>query len=266
MCRAFIILVALALAGCGRPQQKVAIGGHAVQLRLEGHGSPTVVFESGAGGLGLDNWTKVQAEVSKFASTVAYDRAGCGNSDPGPEPRDARRIAGELHEALGRVNARPPYVLVGHSSGAHYIRLFAHAYPEEVAGLVFVDPATEQIHDWFEKHVSEAMKAKADAAKMTVGARAEWQSRHVTVKQVRSARFPANLPVMVLSSTRSEPNHLPGFLEALLDSHRELAKQLPNVKHILTDQSGHNIPQEQPQLVAQAIQETVEQIRRIHLK
>ncbi len=202
------------MAGCGGEKQKVAVGGHALQLRLQGRGSPTVVFESGAG-LGLKSWTKVQPKIARFASTIAYDRAGLGKSEPGPEPRDARRIAGELHTALQKVGAQPSYILVGHSAGAFYIRLFADAYPQEVAGLVFVDPATEQIYDWFGTHVPEALKAKVAASKVPPGERAESQAHRVTAEQVRSTRLPVHLPAVVLSSTRPEPNHLPGFLEAL---------------------------------------------------
>lgn len=260
MYRSFIILVAVIIAGCGGEKQRVVVGGHALQLRLQGRGSPTVVFESGAG-LGLESWTRVQPKVARFASTIAYDRAGLGKSEPGPEPRDARRIAGELHTALRKVGARPPYILVGHSAGAFYIRLFADAYPEEVAGLVFVDPATEQIYDWFGIHVPEAVKAKVAASKIPLGEQAESEAHRVTAEQIRSTRIPVHLPAVVLSSTRAEPNHLPGFLEALLKSHAELVNHLPNAKHVLTDKSGHNIQREQPQLVVQAVQEIIEQIR-----
>jgi pimeloyl-ACP methyl ester carboxylesterase len=84
----------------------------------------------------------------------------------------------------------------------------------------------------------------------------------VTTEQVRAARLPVNLPAVVLSSTRPEANHLPGFLDALLSSHKELVSKLPNAKHVLTEKSGHNIPNEQPELVVQAVQEIVEQNRR----
>jgi len=259
MYRSFIMLVALAMAGCGGEKQEVMVGEHALQLQLQGRGLPTVVFESGAG-MGLESWTKVQPKVARFASTIAYDRAGLGKSGAGPEPRDARRIAGELHTALHKVGAQPPYVLVGHSAGAFYIRLFADAYPEEVAGLVFVDPATEQVHDWFATHVPEALKAKVASSKMPPGVRAESQAHQLTAQQIRSIPLPVHLPAVVLSSTRPEHNHLPGFLAVLVNSHKELVGKL-KAKHVLTETSGHNIQREQPELVVQAIQEITEQVR-----
>jgi pimeloyl-ACP methyl ester carboxylesterase len=259
MFRYFIIVVALTLAGCAGDEHRVAVGGHALRLRLQGRGSPTVVFESGAG-VGLATWAKVQPRAARFTRTIAYDRAGLGKSELGPGPRDARRIAGELHTALRKVGAEPPYILVGHSSGAFYIRYFADAYPGEVAGLVFVDPATEQLNDWFKTHAPETLKTSVASSKMSPGVRAEWQAHVLTAEQIRCIPLPVHLPARILSSKRPDPNHLPGFVEALLKSHIELVNNLPKSKHIVTDKSGHNIQQEEPSLVVQAIQEIVEQI------
>ena len=50
-------------------------------------------------------------------------------------------IAAELHALLTAAEVPPPYVLVGHSFGGLTIRAYAASHPEDVAGLVFVDPA-----------------------------------------------------------------------------------------------------------------------------
>lgn len=63
-------------------------------------------------------------------------------------PRTAGRIAGELHELLGRAGVPPPYVLAGHSFGGLVMRVFAARHPREVAGLVLVDPAHPE--EWLE--------------------------------------------------------------------------------------------------------------------
>jgi pimeloyl-ACP methyl ester carboxylesterase len=219
MNRLLVIWSVLVMAGCGGERQKVDVGGHALHVRLQGHGSPTVIFESGAG-LGLESWSKVQPKVARFASTIAYSRAGLEKSEQGTVPRDARTIVRELQTVLRKVGAQPPYILVGHSAGAFYIRVFADAHPGEVGGLVFVDPATEQLNEWFQAHVPEALKAKVASSKMPAGVRAELQAHTTTAEQVRSTRLPHHLPAVVLSSIRPEPNHLPGFLEALLNSHK----------------------------------------------
>jgi pimeloyl-ACP methyl ester carboxylesterase len=102
-----------------------------------------VVLEAGGGSWSL-HWALVQPEVAKFARVLAYDRAGSGWSDPGPLPRTSERIATELHALLRAARLPPPYVLVGHSSGGYHVRVFASQNPKEVAGLVLVDPSTEE--------------------------------------------------------------------------------------------------------------------------
>ena len=117
----------------------VDAGGHRLRMLISGCGRPSVVFKAGgypASGNSLEAWKRVQPEVSKFASTVAYDRAGIGLSASGPEPRDARQIARELHRALENAGVLPPYILTGSSFGGPLIRVFAGLFPAEVCGMV----------------------------------------------------------------------------------------------------------------------------------
>jgi pimeloyl-ACP methyl ester carboxylesterase len=74
----------------------------------------------------------------------AYDRAGSGWSDLGPNPRTMRQMVYELHTLLNRAAVRPPYVLVGHSLGGFLVRLYTSSYPAEVSGLVLVDASHEE--------------------------------------------------------------------------------------------------------------------------
>ncbi len=78
---------------------------------------------------------------------MAYDRAGLGWSDPGPLPRDGRRIVAELHRALANAGLRGPYVFVGHSYGGLLARIFTDAYPDEVAGLVLAEPSSPALFE-----------------------------------------------------------------------------------------------------------------------
>jgi pimeloyl-ACP methyl ester carboxylesterase len=116
----------------------VEVGGYSLHTNCVGQGSPTVVLDAGTGEMWAD-WVLVQREVSDTARVCAYDRAGMGWSEMGPEPRDARRISGELHALLEGVGIEGPYVLVGHSFGGLYAQTYAARYPDEVAGVSLVE-------------------------------------------------------------------------------------------------------------------------------
>jgi pimeloyl-ACP methyl ester carboxylesterase len=120
------------------PGRLVDVGGHRLHISCVGEGSPTVIFESGLANMSAD-WANVQPVVGVSTRACAYDRAGIAWSDNGPQPRDAQRIAHELHSLLANADVAGPYVLVGQSFGGLYVRMFAHQYPDDVVGMVLVD-------------------------------------------------------------------------------------------------------------------------------
>ncbi|MGB9431546.1 MAG: alpha/beta hydrolase [Candidatus Acidiferrum sp.] len=121
------------------PGRLVSLGSHRLHLLESGEGSPTIVLEAGLMSTVL-SWNELQRELSRSFHVVSYDRAGLGWSDLGPMPRTADRIVEELHTLLERAEMAPPYILVGHSFGGLTMPLFAARYPDEVAGMVLVDP------------------------------------------------------------------------------------------------------------------------------
>ena len=122
----------------------VDIGSHTLHIHSSGIGSPTVVLEAGGMGWSLD-WHLVQSEVARFTSVCSYDRAGFGWSESGPTPRTSQQIAKELHELLNQTDIETPIILVGASFGGHIVRLYAHTYPKDVAGMILLDARHEDI-------------------------------------------------------------------------------------------------------------------------
>jgi pimeloyl-ACP methyl ester carboxylesterase len=116
----------------------VDVGGYRLHVKCMGDGSPTVILESGLPGA-VPVWGWVQPEVARLTRVCAYDRAGDGWSELGPEPRNATRIAAELHTLLTNAGIQGPVVLVGHSFGGIFVRVFASRYPEQVLGMVLID-------------------------------------------------------------------------------------------------------------------------------
>jgi pimeloyl-ACP methyl ester carboxylesterase len=120
----------------------VDVGGYQLHIRATGEGQMTVILDAGLGDSSLV-WATVQHEVAKFARVCSYDRAGLGWSETSPRPRTSQEIARELHALLANAQVPGPYVLVGHSFGGLNVRLFAHDYPHETAGIVLIDASHE---------------------------------------------------------------------------------------------------------------------------
>jgi pimeloyl-ACP methyl ester carboxylesterase len=120
----------------------VDVGGYRVHLYCTGFGSPTVVI-LGAG-FSFD-WGLVQPQVASITQVCSYDHSGSAWSDDGPTDSCSLRVS-EIHEVLKNAGIKGPYVLVGHSLGALVARLYAGQYPNDVAGLVFVDHAMAMIN------------------------------------------------------------------------------------------------------------------------
>lgn len=126
------------------PTTLVDLGGYQLNMLSLGEGDVTVVLEAGLGD-DLSVWQHVQHEASEFTRVVSYDRAGLGGSEATSSSRSPEQAATELHLLLRKANLSPPYVLVGHAWGGFIVRRFASLYPDEVAGLVLVEPDHEKL-------------------------------------------------------------------------------------------------------------------------
>ena len=121
------------------PGEMVDVGEHRLHMNCIGQGSPTVVLDAGWGYTSVEWSGWAQPEVAKQTRVCAYDRAGMGWSEPEPGSPNATQTTAELHALLRETGEEGPYVLVGHSLGGLYSRVYAERYPEEVAGMVLVD-------------------------------------------------------------------------------------------------------------------------------
>ena len=123
------------------PGRLIEVDGHQRHLFCTGNGTPTVILEEGAGGGSL-NWTWIQRKVAATTHVCSYDRPGYGWSDPSDTPRDAETVARELDALLRSAGEQGPFIIVGHSLGGAYARMFASQQRDNVAGLVLVDASS----------------------------------------------------------------------------------------------------------------------------
>jgi pimeloyl-ACP methyl ester carboxylesterase len=233
------------------------VEGTAHQYSSGGSAQPVVVFESGLGD-GLDVWAKVIPEVTHFARTFAYNRAGYGDSTRQGGARSGATIVSELRSLLQHSGLAPPYVLVGHSLGGTYMELYARTYPADVAGLVLVESRAATLT----RRCREAHLLMCDPPRFLVGlmpgaAAEEYAASDETFQQIVAAGPLPLVPMIVLTSTKLRLAEGPNWRRLWLDTQAELAKTTPLAEQRTTMWSGHYIQREQPQLVITAIRDVV---------
>ena len=139
------LLLTLALPACSLVENEPPEGtfdlpnGRSLYIECRGSGSPTVVFEVGQDEPRSDA-SYLQSRLARHYMTCTYDRANTGESSKAPTPRTAGEIVNDLHELLETADVPGPYVLSGSSAGGSFLQLYGRRYPDEVVGVVAMNP------------------------------------------------------------------------------------------------------------------------------
>jgi pimeloyl-ACP methyl ester carboxylesterase len=204
-------------------------------------------------------WKGVQAAVPTAIRTCAYDRTGSAKSAPGPEPGGMDAEVNDIHALLERSNITGPIVFVGQSIGGILARLYVQKYPDSMAGVILLDP-TDEDDLVFNTTVNHWIIVRELEGPMGDGARSAARAR-----QTDPAPFGDRPLIVIGAGKRAQP---PGpsneqwlKMRTSRDSHvKELSNLSRNSKFVLEPLSGHNIEHDNPNLVAEAIQELVNKL------
>lgn len=127
------------------PHRRIEVEpGRRMNLYCIGDGSPTVVFDSGLSDWS-STWALIQPAVATRVRTCSYDRPGMGYSDPAGRPSTPANAVKDLYALLAGAGIDGPLVLVGHSLGGFHMKLYAATHPQQVAGIVLVDPSEDRM-------------------------------------------------------------------------------------------------------------------------
>lgn len=258
---------AAATAPAPMQAQQLAVGSQPwlVEMASAGSGRYTVIFESGFG-TGLNAWRKVAPEVAQTARVVSYSRAGHGKSEPRPEPRTIAQSTLELEQLIASARLAPPFILVGHSYGGLLARSFAARHPDQVAGMVLVDPSDERFNPALRK--LDAERAAADERAFAAIVPARFQPELKLLQPVLDSgvlplagRLP-DVPTVVLTSVRQadKPEFFLETPEAIAIKralHADFVRQFSAGSQIVTAKSGHSIQLEEPELVIDAVRQVM---------
>lgn len=148
-----VLLLPMVLGACATDPKHPGLA-----HEIRGTGQPAVVLASGYG-MPRNNWQTVGDDLKKDFTVFSFDRPGYGDQPDTERPRDPCTIARDTREALRTAGLRPPYVLVGHSLGGLHQYVYARLFPQDVAGLVLLDP-THPRH-WTTLQANQPMLATA---------------------------------------------------------------------------------------------------------
>jgi pimeloyl-ACP methyl ester carboxylesterase len=191
--------------------------GRRIHFTCMGQGSPTIILMAGAGDWG-ETWSKVQPAIALKTKVCAWDRAGFGLSDASPVEQTITATTNDLAAAVDKGKLGQSYLLVAHSLGGLEALLLADRQPQQISGMVLVDPS---IPDQFELFARKA-PAVANFLRRNMEQQAAYLRR--CSDEIRSGkvaigtpdpdgclRYPASYPAMVsaaLARADSDPARL----------------------------------------------------------
>ncbi|KKO46643.1 alpha/beta hydrolase [Arsukibacterium ikkense] len=261
-----LVLVLLSFSLCAAQSQFIKVNEFELEYEIAGSGKHIVLLEAG-GSSAMTDWDPVFAQIAEQATVIRYSRVGNGNSTQIKRHFTSRDYADYASELLEKLNISEPVILVAHSYGGSVARDFAAAYPDKIKALLMLDPSSEHDVDILraidlEQGNREIAQIKLDDMKegMSNQYLDFWSKRPLPdYPQIKA------MPVTVIVSVKKIAN--PGNL-FFTDQARKLwgehwqrwATAFPQGRALLTEQSGHFVQFDEPQLVLQEFKELISQL------
>lgn len=194
------------------------VNGQKYRTKIMGEGKITVLFESGMSD-SLETWGAIPDSVSNFVRVFLYDRADIGKSDTSATDRTIPNVVDELRSILKQDDIKPPYILVGHSLGGLIARYFAGTYPDEVSGLLLLDPSPEAFWNRMSKKDLRKYIEGGNTwyeTKFAPRYRKEWVEFVPNLAYMKNLNIPRDLPIILVSASawkwaRYQKKMLAGF-------------------------------------------------------
>jgi alpha/beta hydrolase family protein len=195
------------------------VNGHSLYMTCLGTGSPTIVLETGEGGT-VSDVSDFQKRLATRTTTCAYNRASTGGL------RTAKDIIEDLHALLAIAQVPSPYLLVGQSAGGLFVQLYARTFPDQVVGVVAMNPVPPA-HPWLDE-VSQIFTTQGFSDE-----KAYYQGQNggpfdylTSSEQLTAAPKPPEVPFEMLLSTNVQCED---------DNTGACLKSYPNYERIMKD-------------------------------
>lgn len=245
--------------------------GYMLYVKDRGAGDPAVIIENGLT-CNTMLYDSLFQEISRYTRVLSYDHVGIGRSTCNGKPRTIDNFTRELKALLEIRHVAPPYILVGHSMGGFLIRYFAHLYPDQVAGLVFIDAPHE---DWFaymrSHHTPEDLQFFNDffdpeKRKMKKPAKAELSYYSSLCDSVRGKLIPAQIPVRMYTGKKHGKwattfGYTPDDLNVWAEMQGSILNGVNDAQQFIDSTASHMFHKDKQELVSDGIQELIQMYR-----
>lgn len=234
-----------------------------LEYNISGRGKPNIILINGGSGP-IEGWMKILQEISDISSVFSYNRFGVAGSDKPKEAQDGITIVEALREALSKLELKPPYLLVGHSLGGLYANLFARLYPNEVAGVIFLEsshPNDTELNEFQGKIVKAINKMLSKFDSLSSHKKFnEVNFVKRTIDQINQIHYFPDIPVYVITGGKENRMIPEEARKFRLKNQLELLSLSRYSKHIIAEKSGHFPQLSEPKVVIDTIKECVKDI------
>jgi hypothetical protein len=256
-----LALLALVTVGCSLGETEPPQGtfelpnGRSLYIECLGSGSPTIVVEAGQDMAGAEMF-ELQQPLARQYMTCTYDRANIGSSGKAPTPRTAAEIVSDLHRLLETADVAGPYVLVGHSAGGFFVQLYGRRYPDEVRGVVAMNPVPPA-DLWLDRVLPRFNKEeRKEEIAYYRGENPEQIDWLASSKELKKAPPPSHKPFAMLLSTKLQCVGGASCLKSYdiyEEVEREVAQQWPEGSYRQVEDAYHEIYSVKPGVVVDTV-------------
>ncbi|EKE84695.1 alpha/beta fold hydrolase [Idiomarina xiamenensis] len=242
------------------------VGDIELEYELAGNGKHIVLLEAG-GSAGMSDWDPVFEQVAEHATVIRYSRVGNGNSTAIQRHFTSRDYADYASQLLTQLAIEQPVIFVAHSYGGNIARDFAVAHPSQIKALLLLDPSSE--HDVDILRAIDLEQGNREIAQIKLDDMANGMSNQYldfwSKRPLPDYPQIHDIPVTVIASVKKHDNPANLFFT---DQGRRLwgelwqqwANDFPQGKSVLTENSGHFVQFDEPELVIDELLVLIEKL------
>ena len=230
---------------------------------VSGSGPSTILLFNGAG-MSLQGWEPLYPEIERLGTVFGWNRFGMQGSDPPTQRQTGAMVVGSLRELIGYLGLEAPFVLVAHSVGGLYANLFARLYPEDVAGVLFLESTHPSDYEMLKKHEPELVRALGKLLTLPQvffrpNVHGELAGVEETAREIEAAGPFPPVPLRVVTGGLTPKAWLmsPGAIGAKRAHQQELVRLSPLGEQVIAQKSGHFPQMTEPGLVLRVLAELV---------